>query len=242
MTPCPAELYDALYDALGKDYEDEAATVLRLIRARRPRRRPPASLLDVACGTGRHLAAFGETVPVTGVDLDADMLRVAADRCPAAALIQADLRTLDLARRFDAVTCLFGSIAYVRTLAGLHQAVASMARHVSPGGVLVVEPWYGPDTWDEECARDGVLDLIVVDEPARKLVRTCRSSRRGRVGVLDLDVLLADAGGTRHFRERHRLGLFTIDEYVAAFVDAGLDTTVDEHGLWGYGLVLGLAP
>jgi SAM-dependent methyltransferase len=242
MAPCPAELYDAFYDALGKDYEAEARTVLRLVRSRRPGRRPPASLLDVACGTGRHLAAFGATVRVTGVDLDADMLRVAAGRCPKASLIRADLRTLDLGTRFDAVTCLFGSVAYVRTLSGLRQAVALLARHVSPGGVLVVEPWYPPDTWDEECARHGVLDLIVVDEPARKIVRTCRSSRRGQVGVLDLDVLAADADGTRHFRERHRLGLFTIDQYVAAFEAAGLDTTVDEHGLWGYGLVLGLAP
>ena len=74
-----ADVYDAFYDALGKDYEWEARKVLRLVRRHRPR---PRTLLDVACGTGRHLEVFARSLRCVGVDLDGDMVRVAAARCP----------------------------------------------------------------------------------------------------------------------------------------------------------------
>jgi SAM-dependent methyltransferase len=242
MSRCPADLYDAFADALGKDYEAEARTVLRLVRSRRRGRGALRTLLDVACGTGRHLAAFGPRLEVTGLDRDRAMLRAAAARCPGARLVRGDMAEFDLGQRFDVVTCLFSSIAYLLTAGELRRAVATMAGHLEPGGVLVVEPWYDPEDWDDECAREGTVDLLVVDDPSRKAVRLCRSSRRGDVSAVEFDVLVADEGGTRRFREHHELGLYALDEYVAAFEAAGLDTTVDDYGLWGHGLVLGAKP
>ena len=243
MFTCPADLYDACADALGKDYDAEARTVLRLVRSRRRGRRALRSVLDVACGTGRHLAAFGSRLQVTGLDRDLAMLQAAAARCPGARLVRADMAAFDLGERFDVVTCLFGSIAYLLTSSDLRRAVATMAGHLEPGGVLVVEPWYAPEAWDDECAREGTVDLlVVVDDPDRKVVRVCRSSRRQHVSALDFDVLVVDEAGTRRFRERHELALYPLDDYVAAFEAAGLRTSVDDDGLWGHGLVLGVAP
>ncbi len=53
----------------------------------------------------------------------------------------------DLATTYDAVTCLFSAIGYVRTVDRMNRAVACMARHVKPGGVLIVEPWITPEDW-----------------------------------------------------------------------------------------------
>ena len=53
----------------------------------------------------------------------------------------------DLGTTYDAVTCLFGAIGYVRTVDRMNRAVACMARHVKPGGVLIVDPWITPDAW-----------------------------------------------------------------------------------------------
>jgi SAM-dependent methyltransferase len=232
----PAELYDAFYDALGKDYRAEARTVLRLARALGAR---PRSLLDVACGTGRHVEQLSSKLRRVGVDIDSDMLSIAARRCPGARFVQGDMVDFDLADRFDVVTCLFSSIAYVRTMPRLRRAVRCMAAHVAPGGVLVIEPWYRPDTWDA----DGPgVDRLVLDEPDRNGARICRSSRRGDLSVLDLDYLVADAAGTHRYRERHELRLFETEHYIDAFEAAGLETTVDEYGLWGHGLILGVAP
>lgn len=227
-----ADLYDAFYDALDKDYEAEARKVLRLVRAhvRRPR-----TLLDVACGTGRHLEVFARTLDCVGVDIHQGMLDIAARRCPRARFVRADMATLDLSpQRFDIVTCLFSSVAYSRTVRALRTAIARMAAHVAPGGVLVVEPWFEPDEWDV-----GHLAVLTVDEPDRKAARLSRSSRRGDMSVLDFDYLVADRHGTRHVTERHELRLFRWDQYVAAFEAAGLAVDVDDYGLFGRGLLLG---
>jgi SAM-dependent methyltransferase len=54
------------------------------------------------------------------------------------------METFDIDERFDAVVCLFSSIGYTSDLPG---AMSSMARHLNPGGVHIVEPWLRPDQW-----------------------------------------------------------------------------------------------
>ena len=235
MADGPADLYDAFYDALEKDYAAEVRTVLRHVGSRAPGAR---TLLDVACGTGRHLALFAARLACTGVDLDPAMLDVARARCPRSVrLVEGDMASLDLGERFDVVTCLFSSVAYMPTVAKLRTAVRRMATHLEPGGVLFVEPWYTRQTWE-----DGHLAVLTVDDPERKAARISRASRRGNASALDFDFLVADAGGTRHLHERHELRLFRIDQYVDACSAAGLvDVEVDDYGLYGLGLVIASA-
>ena len=45
------------------------------------------------------------------------------------------------------VTCLFSAVGYMTTEADLDAAVANMAQHVRPGGVLLVEGWITPDAF-----------------------------------------------------------------------------------------------
>jgi SAM-dependent methyltransferase len=228
-----ADLYDAFYDALGKDYRTEADDVLRIVRDRVTR---PASLLDVACGTGRHLAYFARRLRCAGVDINPELLATARRRCPAVWLAEADMVDFDLGETYDAVTCLFSAIGYVRTVPRLRRAVAAMARHVASGGVLIVEPWFQPEQWDT-----GHLAVLVSDEPDRKAARTSRSSRRGDLAILDFDYLVADRRGVRHFTERHELRLFRWRDYRDAFERAGLTTEIDRWGLTGRGLIIGRA-
>ena len=128
-----------------KDYAGEAARLTELIRARNPSAR---TLLDVACGTGKHLEALRSEFEVEGVDIDEGLLAIARGRLGSVPLHTADMRDFDLGRRFDAVTCLFSAIGHVADGDELDAAVASMARHLEPGGVLIVEPWLEPDVWE----------------------------------------------------------------------------------------------
>jgi ubiquinone/menaquinone biosynthesis C-methylase UbiE len=227
-----AALYDAFYDALDKDYVAEARKVLKLVR---PHVRKPRTLLDVACGTGRHVEVFARTLDCVGVDIHDGMLDIARRRCPSAQFVRGDMATLDLGdQRFDIVTCLFSSVAYCPTVKALRNAIARMAAHLEPHGVLVVEPWFEPGEWDV-----GHLAVLTVDEPGRKAARISRSSRRGDMSVLDFDYLVADHRGTRHIQERHELRLFRWDQYLHSFEAAGLTVEVDEYGLFGRGLLLG---
>ena len=118
---------------------------MTVVRERNPE---ASSLLDVACGTGEHLRlvrpAFAH---VEGVDVEPDMLAVARAKLPDVVFTEADMRTFDLGRTFDAVTCLFSSVGYMADVGELRAAVARMAAHLAPGGVLVIDGWIRPDAW-----------------------------------------------------------------------------------------------
>jgi SAM-dependent methyltransferase len=222
-----ARFYDAIY--AFKDYAGEAAEIDRRIQEARP---GAATLLDVACGTGGHLRELAGRYRCEGVDLSAEQLAVAAQRLPGVPLHEADMTTFDLGRRFDAVTCLFSSIGYVGTVEGLRAAIGAMARHLEPGGVLIIEPWLEPDVWE-----DGHLGSLFVDEPDIKIARLEVSAREGRLAVMEMEHLIATReGGVEHFVERHELALFTVDEHLEAFRAAGLEVEHDPDGLIGRGL------
>ena len=69
-----ARWYDPLYDAAGKDPAAEARALVDVAQRLGVR---PASLLDVACGTGRHLATFREIIDeVVGIDNAPAMLEM----------------------------------------------------------------------------------------------------------------------------------------------------------------------
>ena len=227
-----AELYDLVYGF--KDYAGEARRIDELIRERRPDAR---SLLDVACGTGKHLAELGDRYPdVAGLDLDEGLLSVARERLPDVAFHHADMTSFDLGRRFDAVTCLFSAIGYAGTEDKLRAAIAAMARHLEPGGVLIVEPWLEPQDW-----KRGHLHLLTVDEPDVKIARASIADVDGAVSIVDFHYLVVTRAGVEHFTERHEVTLFTGAQYAAAFEAARLEIERDEDGLIGRGLYIGTA-
>ena len=226
-----AELYDLFYD--WKDYAGEAAKIHELAEGRAPRAR---TLLDVACGTGRHLEHLRAWYEVQGVDLDEGLLEVARQRLPDVPFGLADMRDFDLGRRFDVVTCLFSSIGYVQTPEALRSAIAAMGRHVEPGGVLIVEPWLTPETFDPTHPSRA----MVVEQPGLQGVRLNDTRVEGRLSIMDFHYLFGRPGQpVEHLVETHTLGLFTDAEHSAAFEAAGLTVEHDDAGLMGRGLWIG---
>jgi SAM-dependent methyltransferase len=227
-----ARIYDAVYASI-RDYPREAAELDGLIQKRRPRAR---TLLDVACGTGAHLEHL-TGYEAEGLDLDPEMLAVARERLPNVRLHEGDMTDFDLGKRFDAVVCMFSSIGYVRTEEQLRSAITSMARHLEPDGVLVVEPWLAPDDW-----RDRHVGAVFVDEPELKIARMNVAQREGDVSIVDFEYLVATPDGIERFTEHHELGLFTVEQYLEAFRSAGLEVEHDAEGPMGRGLYVGVAP
>jgi hypothetical protein len=110
----------------------------------------------------------------------------------------------------------------------------SMARHLVPDGLLIIEPWFTPAQWNP-----GTVHMVAVDEPELKIVRMNTSQVRGRFSILDLHYLVGTPQRTQHFVERHELGLFEQEEMKEAIVEAGMQVTFDEAGLTGRGLYVG---
>ncbi len=224
-------IYEAVY--AFKDYQDESERLN--VKVRQHKQSDGNKLLDVACGTGGHIAHFRGEYEVEGLDLNPGMLAVARSHHPEVTFHQADMVDFNLETRFDVVVCLFSSIGYLKTLDRLGQAVECMSRHLQPGGVLVIEPWFSPSTY-----HPGNPHALYIDEPDLKIARMVISEEIDGLAVLDFHYLVADDDGIRYFTERHELGLFTHEQYIQALEASGLQVTHDPEGLMGRGMYIGV--
>ena len=228
-----ARFYDAIYSY--KDYASEAEQVRSIIE--QYRRSDGRSLMDVACGTGKHLAYLRAWYQAEGLDVDENLLAIARERLPDLLFHHASMVDFSLDRCFDAITCLFSAIGYARSEAHMRQAVRCMADHLRPGGVLVIEPWFAPDVWQV-----GRLHSLMVDQPDLKITRMTISDREADTAILVFHYLAGTPQGIEYFSERHELGLFTHQQHLDAFQAAGIEVFFDPVGLIGRGLYIGRLP
>jgi len=209
-----ARLYDLIHSAKGRDPDSEGDLFVREIRLRNPEAQ---TLLDVACGTGANLNRFSESFAVTGLDASRDMLAIARERCPNIPLVESDMRSFNLDTRFDAVVSVFSGIGYLTEESDLRRAVMTMASHLRPGGLLVLEGWVEPDEWlgasvsaDSFQAGDIAVARVTTSD-----AEGVRSSFTTRYTVATLD-------GISTIDEHHVLRLSDPEEFESAYREAGL--------------------
>ena len=195
-----AGYYDELYR--DKDYVAECDFVEALFR--RHAAGPVRHLLELGCGTGGHALPLARRgYRVTAVDRSEEMLALAREKLRAATtpveLVCADLRAVDLGRRFDAAIAMFAVISYQTTLADLGKAFASARRHLVPGGLFVFDAWFGPGVLldpphdrtktaqqqEEEIVRSARPTLDLLAQTVRVDYRVTR--RRGGVVVDEVE-------------------------------------------------------
>ncbi len=68
---------------------------------------PPASVLDVGCGTGRPIAEFilGRGHRITGIDQSEELLAIASERFPEGTWIHAPIEEYVFEGSYDAIVC-----------------------------------------------------------------------------------------------------------------------------------------
>ncbi len=225
-----ADLYDLIYD--GKDYAGEARQIRDLLET--TGLSEGARILEAACGTGTYLEHLDDTYRTTGFDLSPQMIEQAEMKLDDTELSVGDMTAFEVDQPYDALLCLFSSIGYVHGERGLRRTFRNFHDAVAPGGVVVLEPWIGPD--DLHVGRTAMTTYRGEDV---KLCRQAVTECDGRLAVLEFHWLVAETGGeVDHFTDRHELYLHTHDEYVEAFERAGFAVRHDEEGLSGRGLYL----
>jgi ubiquinone/menaquinone biosynthesis C-methylase UbiE len=225
-----ARFYDSLYHF--KDYAAATEKLHRIIQKYNPQAK---TLLDVACGTGKHLEHLLKNYDVQGLDLNEELLDIAQSRCPGIFFHHGNMIDFELQNRYDVITCLFSSIAYVQTAQNMRRTIHNFRRHLKPGGMIILEPFFSPENyWEDRVTAN------FVDQKDLKIAWMYISRRRGNLGVLDIHYLVGSPEGFECFQERHELGLYTAEEYLEAFYSAGLVTDFDPEGLFGRGMYIGM--
>ncbi|KWX05222.1 SAM-dependent methyltransferase [Carbonactinospora thermoautotrophica] len=228
-----AEIYDLVYRGRGKDFAAEATEVAEIVRGSKPN---ATSLLDVGCGTGEHLVHLSKLFEhVEGLELSAPMRAIAQEKLPGVPIHAGTMDDFDLGRTFDAVTCLFSTIAYQPSTEGLHATARCLARHLVPGGVVVIDPWWFPERFCE-----GYIAGDVVRDEDRTVARVSHSTRRDGVSRVEAHYLVADSTGIRHFVDTQLITLFTREEYATALRTAGCDVEYLPDRLSPRGVFVGL--
>jgi SAM-dependent methyltransferase len=126
------------------------------------------SAIDVACGTGHHVAMFHSWgLRVEGADLGPAMIDRARTSFGESARLQWTVRGFDqpiaAAEPFDAAVCVGNSLALAPDLATVERAIRQMLAAVRPGGAIVVHAlnlWRladGPCVW-QKCQRTALPD------------------------------------------------------------------------------------
>ena len=159
-----ATLYDAIYAS-----RDDAG-FWRTIAAG-----ADGPILELGCGTGRVLIPLARAgADITGLDLSARMLarcRVKLRSEPPqvrerVGLVEADMASFDLGRRFAAITCPFGGFQQLRTVEQQLACLDRCREHLLPRGTLVLDlpnPDPAPAAYAGEQAADGEATAETVD-------------------------------------------------------------------------------
>ena len=144
---------DLFYDNLASDY-DRIIRWERRLKVEKPwfqalwDRFNVRSVLDAACGTGRHLTMFlNDGLDAVGSDESAEMIAHAAEvlrqagHDPAGRLFTAPWTELGevIDRRFDAVLCIGNSLPYVLDINVFHASLHALWERRTPEGVVVVQ-------------------------------------------------------------------------------------------------------
>lgn len=221
-----AKWYDFHYRSI-KDYPAETERIAFILEKLETR---PRNILDVACGTGEHAHLLNENYgyAVDGIDLEPNLAAIAQQKNPNGDFTSADMRSFRLPKRYDAITCLFSSIGYAETIAGLESAISSMAGHLNPGGWLLLEPWVEPDAWKPELV-DATESYN--EETQVRILQSRQASTDGSVSVLTIDYHIETPTETVEFSETHRLGLFTQSQIEAALEKSSFESRYLPRGV-----------
>jgi len=218
-----AKYYDLIYH--WKDYEKEAYSIKDLIK--KYKRSDGNKLLDVGCGTGKHLECFIDAFSCTGIDINNEMVEVAKTKFKDVTFEQGDMIDFNLKTEFNVILCLFSSIGYVKTYSNLEKTMLNFSNHLKKGGVLIIEPWFTRSTYWV-----GAPGMTTYDGKDVKIARVNTTKIEGDLSLMEMHYLIAEKDeDVIHFVDTHELGLFETDRTLEFMEKANFKSEFLKDGL-----------
>lgn len=229
MDPCfeeYAKCYDLIYQ--DKDYPREAAYVSGLISAHLQYTPQEISVLDLACGTGRHALEMSRLgYIVTGSDASTAMIEMARRRAKNngadITYFAESFQTCDvLAGRFDAITAMFAAINYLADRHDLRRTLENVKKLLKPGGVFIFDYWNG-----NAVLSDYSPVRVKQGREADRLVQRISHTKLDRLrhlASINFDFMLIEDGCVkREFSEIHHVRYFFPQEMMDLLDESGFE-------------------
>ena len=211
-----AEVYDAVMD--DSLYDKWTDFSLRHL----PKTKERKKLLELACGTGIQSVRFSQAgFDVTGLDLSADMLKIADKRAASAKqkidFIEGNMLDLSKAGKYDFVTCYSDSICYMQDEVEVGDVFKEVYNALNEDGVFIFDvhstyqtdevfPGYSYhenaedfamlwDTYEDEAPHSIVHELtFFIKEADGSFSRHDEVHEERTYEILTYDILLEQAG------------------------------------------------
>jgi SAM-dependent methyltransferase len=175
-------------------------------------------VLELGSGGGNNASHLKAHFTMTLTDLSPGMLAVSRRINPECEHIEGDMRTLRLARDFDAVF-VHDAIDYITTLPDLRAVMETAFLHCRPGGVTLFAPDLVRETFASSSEHGG---HDADGRGLRYLEWTWDPDPTDQTYVADFAYLLREQdGAVRVEHDRHELGVFPRDEWLRLLEDVG---------------------
>lgn len=183
-------------------------------------KRPVHRVLDLCCGTGSltwELCCRG--YKVTGVDLSADMLSIAEEKCrdlPVRPRFFCEaMENLCLPAKVDACVCCLDSVNYVLKPQRLGRAFRRVYETLEPGGLFL----FDADTPEKLAAMDG---QVFLDETENEFcVWRGEYSQKRRICSFWMDIFCREGQVWQRGGELHQEYAYTMEELEEYLKQAG---------------------
>lgn len=204
-TPYYHKLYDNRNDAEAEGFIHRLVDYLKLPVT--------SSVLDLACGDGRHCRVFAaKGFEVTGIDLAPESIKVAKEKSgPNQRYGVADMRTFDLSRRFDLITNLFTSFGYFDNSDENAKVLSRIHKHLSEDGIFVLD----------FLNLTALQRTLVAHEVVEKGGVRFNISRKIEGGQILKDIEFTDENINHHYTES--VQALSVDELTSLFINAGFN-------------------
>ena len=138
MTTCrPYEKFAQIYDSIMPDnfygnYYEFVIEILQKLESK------PASILELACGTGKLARLFLDRgYNIEGLDLSTNMLKVA--QAKGLKVYQSNMIDFELNRKYDLILCVYDSLNYLQKGSDLQHCFNSVKKHLSQDGLFIFD-------------------------------------------------------------------------------------------------------
>ncbi|HTF27638.1 MAG TPA: class I SAM-dependent methyltransferase [Flavitalea sp.] len=143
-----AKFYNLLYK--DKDYTTEAGYVDLLLKKYYPKEKKDISLLDLACGTGKHLfelASLGYQ-HLSGSDIAKEMIDIARESATmkgknARFYNYSFQESHQIPGKFDIVISMFSAVNYITSFNDQLQTFRNIYSHLEAEGLFIFDYWNG---------------------------------------------------------------------------------------------------